>query len=346
MSAWTTALRAATESDLKLRRPSMCLAALALDDAGLTVEDLMSGVTIVTAMPAQMRDAVEALLMTVLDSGSRLRVGWPEMPSDDTVVVVRDCRRHSGWRQEASDTGRPAVVIVGEVADVHPPQAVATADRTAALRETYHPEALEAAIRMVTDEHVALGDHWPPVDFSDAVACIVKGSTALECAGRLHKLVSGRHSADDQADEGARDMTARPAQPRSPRPDHVGRRQAAVRNDGLRRRRPMGRAGGGRHSGLRHRPTRLVRSRSRRARVRPARQREDHVREGFCDGSRRRTDVDHVHRVERGGRQHRRHHEQRNDQAVRRVAQESCGGPVHSVHRRDRHHWASGRQRP
>ena len=96
------------------------------------------------------------------------------MPSDDDVVVVRDCKRHAGWRQEASDTGRPAVVIVGEVRDVLPPQAVAMADRTVALKQYLHPEALEAAVRMVTGEHIELEDHWPPEPFSDAVACIAK----------------------------------------------------------------------------------------------------------------------------------------------------------------------------
>ena len=205
MSAWVPALMAVTERNAKLLRPSLCLAAVALDDAEVSVEDLMSGVTILTSMSDAMREAVETLLMCVLDSGRRIPSGWPDVPVEDAVVIVREGRRHPGWRQEASDTGRAAVVIVGELSDVHPPQAVATADRTVALHDRYHPEALEAAIRMVTGEHVELEDHWPPVTFGDAVACIAKGSTAITCASRLHKLIS-KGRADDERDSVEEEM--------------------------------------------------------------------------------------------------------------------------------------------
>ncbi len=190
MSAWVPALMAATERNEKLLRPSLCLAAVALDDAEVSVEELMAGVTIVTSMSAGMREAIESLILAVLDSGRRIPAGWPDVPIEEAVVIVRDCKRQPTWRQDASDTGRPAVVVVGEISDVHPAQAAVTADRYVPLLDRYHPEGLEAAIRMVTGEHVELEDHWPPVTFGDAVACIAKGSTAILCASRLFKLIS------------------------------------------------------------------------------------------------------------------------------------------------------------
>ena len=115
MSAWIPALMAATESNAKLLRPSVCLAAVALDDAEVSVEDLMCGMTILIAMSAPMRDAIEALLMTVFDSGRRFPRAGPTCRLRTRPSIVRDCKRQAGWRQEASDTGRAAVVIVGEI---------------------------------------------------------------------------------------------------------------------------------------------------------------------------------------------------------------------------------------
>ena len=209
MSAWINALMAATEGSAKLRKPSTCLAAVALDDAGLAVEDLMTGVTIVTATSLALRDALQTLLLVVLDTRRRIPNGWPEVAIEEAVVVVRAPKREAGWRQDASDTGRPAVVIVGELSDVHPPQALATADRTVALGGRYHPGSLEAAIMMVTGEHLDLEDSWPPVEYSDAVACLTKGSTAVECASRLHRLIQGRRSDDREAEADGKNMLVR-----------------------------------------------------------------------------------------------------------------------------------------
>ena len=200
MSGWIGALMAATESNLKLRMPSVCLAAVALDNAEISVEAIMSGTSIVVAEAVAMRDAVSILLQIVLDSGRRIPTGWPDVPIESAVVLVREPKREAGWRQEAADTGRPAVVLVGGLEDVHPPQAVATADRTITLRRGLFSEHLEAAIQMVTGEHIELEDHWPPVDYADAVACIQRGSTPVECASRLHRLIS-RHDDDETGDD-------------------------------------------------------------------------------------------------------------------------------------------------
>ena len=191
---------AATENNLKLRMPSVCLAAVALDDAELTVEALMSGTSIIVAEAVALRDAVSILLQIVLDSGRRIPAGWPDVPLESAIVVVREPKREAGWRQEAADTGRPAVVLVGGLEDVHPPQAVATADRKVTLRRGFFSEHLETAIAMVTGERIELEDHWPPVDYSDAVACIQRGSTPVECASRLFKLIS-RHDDDETGDD-------------------------------------------------------------------------------------------------------------------------------------------------
>jgi hypothetical protein len=213
MSGWIGALMAATEGNLKLRKPSVCLAALALDEASIGVEDVMSGVTILMSGSLSMRDAIESLVLTVLGSSRRF-VGFGA-DDNDPVVVVRQCKQQAGWRLEASDSGRGAVVIVGELADVHPPQVLATADRKTYLDGEFLPGSLEAAILAVTGEHVELDGHWPRVEFSDAVSCIAKGSTAVECAGRLGKLVN--KSFDDRQDDDGLDHIPRygaePARP-------------------------------------------------------------------------------------------------------------------------------------
>ena len=200
MSAWIPALMDATEGNQKLRKPSVVLAALALDEAELTVEDLMSGTSVLIATALALRDAIESLVMTVLDAG-RSFVGL-RVDVGDAVVIVRNGKQQGGWRQEASDSGRAAVVIAGELADVYPPQVLATADRKTYLDGEFHPGALEAAILAVTGEYVELEDHWPSVGFEDAVACIQRGSTPVECASRLYKLISRR---DDEAGDDALD---------------------------------------------------------------------------------------------------------------------------------------------
>ena len=209
MSGWIGALMAATESLPGLRKPSTCLAAVALDDAGLAVEDLLAGTSILVATCACLRDAIETLLLVVLGASRQFAVCDAELANP--VVVVRDGKRQPGWRQSASDTGRPAVVIVGSVEDVHPAQAVVTADRQVAVQSTYLPGSLEAAITMVTGLHVELDDCWPRVTFEDAVACIQRGASPVECASRLWKLVrSAENQARDDADDalGHRDTPA------------------------------------------------------------------------------------------------------------------------------------------
>ena len=211
MSGWIGALMAATEGNLKLRKPSVCLAALALDEANLSVEDVMSGTTILFAMPIAMRDAIEQVLMTVLDSGS----ARAEFDSDisDPVVIVRDCKRQSGWRQAASDTGRAAVVIVPTLTDVYPPQVLKMAERKLYLDAEVTSGVLEAAILAVTGGHVELEDHWPRVSFEDAVACIAKGSTPVDCAARLWKLVQSQEDKERAEQEEERAMLVRVGEP-------------------------------------------------------------------------------------------------------------------------------------
>ena len=213
MSAWIPALMAATENNLKLRRPSVCLAAVALDDAEVSVEDFMSGTSIIVAVSAPLRDAIESLLMTVLDSGRRTPGGWPNVPVEDAAVIVRECKKQGGWRQEASDTGRPAVVIVGGIDDVHPREAVVMAEREVTLPGAYLSGSLEAAITMVTGSHIELEDWWPRIGFEDAVACITKGATPVECASRLHKLVNKARDDERDAAEDAADMMRRLDEP-------------------------------------------------------------------------------------------------------------------------------------
>ena len=210
MSGWIAALMNATEGNFTLRLPSLCLAAVALDDAEVTVEALMSGTSILVAEAVALRDAIDGLMQVVLDRGRRIPSGWPDVPIESALVIVRECKRQSGWRQEAADTGRPAVVLVGGIEDVYPPQALATADRTVTLRRGFFPEHLEAAIRLVTGGHVELEDHWPPVTYEDAVACIAKGSTAIECASRLYKLISRQ---DDQTGDDVTDNLPRYGEP-------------------------------------------------------------------------------------------------------------------------------------
>ncbi len=147
----------------------------------------------------------------MLDTGRRIPQGWPEVPIEQSIVVVRQPRKEGGWRQEAADTGRPAILIVGGMEDVHPPQARATADRTSPAGPLL-PEALEAAIRSVTGGHVDLEDHWPAVDFEDAVACLASGSTPVECASRLYKLISrGHDETGDDASTASRSIGEEPA---------------------------------------------------------------------------------------------------------------------------------------
>ena len=211
MSGWIGALMAATESLPGLRKPSTCLAAVALDDAGLAVEDLMAGTSIVVAMSASLREAIEVLLLVVLDVSRQYADCDAELA--DPAVVVRDCKRQAGWRQSASDTGRPAIVIVGGVEDVHPPQAVVTADRQVAVQSTYLPGDLEAAVTMVTGQHIELEDWWPRVTFEDAVACIPRGASPVECASRLWKLVKSKEDKEREALEDASEAVARLAEP-------------------------------------------------------------------------------------------------------------------------------------
>ena len=101
MSAWIPALMAATESNHKLRKPIVfAWPPIALDDADITVEELMmSGTSIIIAKVA--RDARRPgilLMMTVLDSERRLPdPGWPE-----PVEPIERCGQSSCANAQAS----------------------------------------------------------------------------------------------------------------------------------------------------------------------------------------------------------------------------------------------------
>ena len=211
MTGWCSALQDATAGKRR-PAPSIALAAVALDEAEVSVEDIGAGTSILIATSRPLRDAIDILVRTV-HVGERPADSEPWDKSPCCITIVRDPRREPGWQLEAADAGQAALVIVGEIDDVQPRSVLAIADRRVEVGNRFQPGDLEAAIVLVTGDHVELEDWWPVLKLEDAAPCLTAGSKAVECASRLWKLVQSRESAEREAQEDERDMLARLAEP-------------------------------------------------------------------------------------------------------------------------------------
>jgi len=165
------------------------LAALALDDRQLPVEDVMSGTTVLLARSERLRRGVEMLVDAVIGPAAA-RAG--RLPPAGSLLVVAQPLQSPEWQHDAAEAGSAAIALAAETDDVVPAEARHMADRVIRLDDRLDRAGILCLVTLVTGGIPALPADLNPMHADDLIAAVHSGATAEDCASRIRRLVAAR----------------------------------------------------------------------------------------------------------------------------------------------------------